>query len=135
MALRKSPPPLIALFDSAVPRDPRVDRRLMFGFPAAFIGGKLFASLYQENVILKLPAEDREQLQSKHGALPFEPMPGRRMKEYVMLPQAALADRAVLETWLSRSLAYVAAQGAATSKPRSSALGKTTRPKRRAVSG
>ena len=108
MAWRKSPPQLIELFDSVVPRDSRVERRKMFGYPAAFTGGKLFAGLHQESFILKLAENDREQLQSTHGALPFEPMPGRRMKEYVVLPQAVLADRAILEKWLSRSLAYVA---------------------------
>jgi TfoX/Sxy family transcriptional regulator of competence genes len=109
MAWRKSPPLLIELFDSVVPRDPRVERRKMFGYPAAFAGGKLFAGLHQDSFILKLAEKDREQLQSTHGALPFEPMPGRRMKEYVVLPPAVLADRARLEEWLARSLAYVSA--------------------------
>ena len=137
MAWRKSSPQLVALFDSAVPRDPRVARRQMFGYPAAFANGKLYASLYQESFILKLAAEDRELLQSTQGALPFEPMPGRRMKEYVVLPRAVLADRAALDMWLSRSLAYVAAQGAAVAKSQAFASRKkavSKRPARGATS-
>ena len=134
MTWLKSPPQLIALFDSAVPRDPRVERRKMFGYPAAFTGGKLFASLFQESVILKLSAQDREQLQSAHGAVPFEPTAGRRMKEYMRLPDGMQADRAMLEAWLSRALAYVAAQAKAASKSKASTgRRKTTTAARTAV--
>lgn len=79
----------------------------MFGYPAAFTGGKLFAGLHQENFIIKLSEADRRRL-SALGAQPFEPMPGRRMREYVVLPPSVLSDRTALQRWLLRSLAYVA---------------------------
>jgi len=37
MAWRKSPEPLIQLFDEALPDDPLIERRKMFGYPCAFI--------------------------------------------------------------------------------------------------
>jgi TfoX/Sxy family transcriptional regulator of competence genes len=117
MAWRKAPPQLVSLFDSAIPRDPRVERRLMFGYPAAFADGKLFAGLHQESFILKLPAGDRTLLQATHDAPLFEPMPGRRMREYVVLPEVLLSDRGALDHWVSRSLAYVATQASAARTP------------------
>ena len=41
-----------------------------------------------------------------HGARPFE-LRGRRMREYVILPDALLRDRAALAAWLARSIRYV----------------------------
>ena len=39
MAWRKSPQHMIDLFDEAVPKDSRIERRKMFGYPAAFLNG------------------------------------------------------------------------------------------------
>src|SRR5438046_4701621 len=41
MAWRKSPPELIATFERVVPAG-GAERRLMFGYPAAFVNGKMF---------------------------------------------------------------------------------------------
>lgn len=110
MAWRKAAEPLVALFDDTIPYDPRIERRKMFGCPAAFAGGRLFAGVHQESIFLKLSAEDRREAHTLFGALPFEPMPGRRMREYVVLPLAMVSDRALISAWLSRSLAYVVTQ-------------------------
>ena len=105
---RKSPDDLIALFYAALPEDPRVERRKMFGYPCAFVGGNLFAGLHQEDVIVRLAEKDRLAVIDKQGARLFEPMAGRPMREYVVLPQAALADREELAAWLQRGLSYAA---------------------------
>jgi len=46
---RKSPDDLIALFYAALPEDPRVERRKMFGYPCAFVGGNLFSGLHADS--------------------------------------------------------------------------------------
>jgi TfoX/Sxy family transcriptional regulator of competence genes len=107
MAWRKSPQALVELFDRAVPRSTGVERRRMFGYPAVFLNGHLFAGLHQEDFILRLPEPARERARVDHGARPFEPMPGRQMREYVVLPEAWLHDRATLAGWLARSMRYV----------------------------
>lgn len=86
--------------------------------PAAFVAGRLFAGLHQASFILKLPEPDRETLRAEYGAQAFEPRPGRRMKEYAVLPATLLADRAALGRWLARSIEYTAAQGPKQTKPR-----------------
>jgi TfoX/Sxy family transcriptional regulator of competence genes len=59
MAWRESPQTLIDLFDRAVPRSRDIQRRRMFGYPAAFLDGHLFAGLHQEDFILRLPKRPR----------------------------------------------------------------------------
>jgi hypothetical protein len=41
----------------------------------------MFAGLFEDDFIIRLPPEDRQALQADHGARPFEPMPGRAMRE------------------------------------------------------
>src|SRR5262249_30191479 len=74
----------------------------MFGFPCAFVNGQMFAGLFEEHMNLRLPEEGRDELIALGGA-PFEPMPGRPMKEYVVVPQAIVADGAALRGWGARA--------------------------------
>ena len=110
---RKSPPELVALFEAVVSDQPRADRRQMFGYPAAFVNGNLTTALHQDDWTLRLGEEDRAQLAAQ-GALPFEPMPGRPMREYVVLPKALLRDRRALAGWVrQRRRAHGGAAGEA----------------------
>ena len=106
MAWRKSPPALIAAFDAALPGDAQVERRKMFGYPAAFAHGHLFTGLHQESLMVRLGETQRAALM-KSGGRPFEPMPGRTMREYVVVPESIVGDRRALAMWLKRGLAYV----------------------------
>lgn len=128
MAWRKSPPALIALFEAAVPGDPAVSRRKMFGYPAAFVNGNLFMGLHQETFIVRLSEVDRAEFTGQFGERTFEPMPGRRMREYVELPQSVLDDSKSRAAWIARGLAYarkLEARGDAARKPKSTRQRKT----------
>ncbi|HSP14078.1 MAG TPA: TfoX/Sxy family protein [Thermoanaerobaculia bacterium] len=103
MKWKKSSPALVELFSSVVPGAP-AEQRKMFGYPAAFVNGNLFMALHQENFILRLP---REQMLKIKGAKPFEPMPGRKMKEYIVAPKALIKDESALREWVGKSLEYV----------------------------
>lgn len=105
---RKSPDELIALFHAALPKDPRIEHRKMFSYPCAFVGGNLFAGLHQDSVIVRLSEKGRAVALAEDGAQSFEPMPGRPMREYVVVPVGALKDRGKLAVWLRRGLDYVA---------------------------
>jgi TfoX/Sxy family transcriptional regulator of competence genes len=98
----KSPPELVARFGRVVPEGKGVERRPMFGYPAAFVNGNMFAGLWQDQMILRLDEKSRAEI----GAPPFEPMKGRPMKEYVSVPAAILGDETSLASWARRSLAY-----------------------------
>jgi TfoX/Sxy family transcriptional regulator of competence genes len=105
MQWKKSPPALVELFSAVVPGAP-AEQRKMFGYPAAFVNGNLFMSLYQDDFILRLPDQARAKLLKIKGARPFEPMPGRAMKEYVVAPGSVVKDQAVLRKWIGASLEY-----------------------------
>jgi TfoX/Sxy family transcriptional regulator of competence genes len=112
MAWIKSPPALIARFDAVLPADPRVERRQMFGYPCAFLSGNMFMGLYQDTLLLRFSEADRRELTQKHGGFVFEPMAGRPMREYIVLPRAIVNSDGELKGWIARSLAYVAAMPA-----------------------
>ena len=105
MQWSKSPPELIARFEDAAPEDPRVVRRLMFGYPALYLNGNMFAGTYQDKVYVRLGERERD-LATEAGADPFEPMPGRVMKEYVVLPPQIVADAGELARWIVRARDY-----------------------------
>lgn len=109
MAWKKAPASLIEAFDGALPRDARVERRKMFGYPCAFVNGNMFAGTHEHRLIVRLAEEQRDALLALPGAGRFEPMPGRVMREYVVVPLDMLADRAALAHWLRRSFDYAAA--------------------------
>ena len=114
--LKKSPPELIEVFLGALPRDERVERRQMFGFPAAFVGGNMFAGLFEEHVIVRLSEQDSETLRAIPGASVFEPMKGRPMKEYTVLPAAMHKKAGDLRSWLSGARDYGATLPAKSAK-------------------
>lgn len=105
MKWQKSPPELIEVFESVVPGPPAVQRK-MFGYPASFVNGNMFMGLFQDNLILRLSEDHRRELTKTKGAKIFEPMAGRPMKEYVVVPAMMLRNKAALSSWVSKAFAY-----------------------------
>jgi len=103
---KKSPPELVAAFATCVHAHPELAMRQMFGYPAAFLGGHLTTSLYQDRWVVRLADADRAALRELGGG-DFEPMPGRPMREYVTLPASIIADPAALDAWIARAIAHV----------------------------
>lgn len=93
------------LFHALVPDAPGVSTRPMFGQLAAFVHGNMFMGIFGSDVFVRLPEEDREALVAEGGAA-FEPMAGRPMKEYVVLPSEWREERAKLEGWIDRSFEW-----------------------------
>jgi hypothetical protein len=61
----------------------------MFGMPTLKADGKAIGGLTDEGMVFKLPDESaREQALSFEGAHLFEPMAGRPMREWVVVPTA-----------------------------------------------
>lgn len=97
-----------AFFRLLVPNDAAVQVRPMFGNEAAFVNGNMFAGLYGDAVFVRLEEEPRATLLKEPGARRFEPMPGRPMKEYVVLPDAWRTSPARARPWVERSWKWVA---------------------------
>ncbi len=56
---------------------------------------------------LRLGEEKRQEFIGKYNAHGFEPMPGRPMREYVIVPTEVQADSALLAVWIQEALSYV----------------------------
>ena len=65
---------------------------MMFGYPCLFVKGHMAAGLFQEDVFVRLGEPDRAAV-LQLGGRAFEPVPGRPMREYVILPKATVARR------------------------------------------
>jgi hypothetical protein len=61
-------------------------RARMFGMPSLKIGGKAFAGYSQGALVVKLRGEAHAQALALAGATLFDPMGGRPMKEWVVIP-------------------------------------------------
>lgn len=108
MAWKKAAQGLVETFEAVRPRAP-AEARQMFGYPCCFVNGNMFMGLHEDRMILRLDETERERLLAMEGAEPFEPMPGRPMREYVVVPPALLTDHPTLRGWVDRSLAYARA--------------------------
>jgi TfoX N-terminal domain len=103
----KSPPELIARFDAVVARYPGAVRRQMFGYPALFVGGNLTTSLFADRWVVRLAPDDLAEVLGLPGAARFEPMPGRPMNGYALLPLDVVGHDGTLDSWLRRAIAHV----------------------------
>jgi len=90
------------LVDDLVARNDDVASGKMFGMPCVKRGGKAIAGFYRDGMVFKLPDPDaRERALALDGAHLFEPMEGRAMREWVVVPAAhadewpRLAERAL----------------------------------------
>ena len=106
MRFEKPSPRMVTVFDGLIEGRP-LQRRPMFGMPCAFAGGQMCVGLFADSLFVRLPEIDRQALAAQ-GGRPFEPIPGRAMREYLVVPEAMLGDRAALGRWLDRSQAYAA---------------------------
>jgi len=92
-------------FRSVVPDAPDVAVRPMFGNLAAFVNGNLFTGLFGDGLFVRVAPDDAATLASAGGG-PFEPMPGRPMAGYTMLPEAWRSDVKRAEQWIDVALAF-----------------------------
>ena len=107
MKWKKPSAQLIETFDRLLPQAKGVERRKMFGYPTGFVNGNWFMGCYgEDDIVLRLSQEDRQQFLALDGARPFEPMPGRIMREFVVVPPWPPEDTEQMQQWVKRSLEH-----------------------------
>ncbi len=103
---KKASEEMKALIDAAMAGVDCV-RRQMFGYPAFFIKGNMFSGLFQDSFFLRLSPEQKTSVEKRYGRLPpLEPMPGRPMKDYVVLGEKLLADTESLRDVITEAAAW-----------------------------
>jgi TfoX/Sxy family transcriptional regulator of competence genes len=105
MKMPKSPETM-AWYREFVAGWPQVECRPMFGQVAGFVDGQMTGGTFGTEVNMRLGEADRREFMERYGARVFEPMEGRPMKEYVVVPEGVRADSEVLKGWMERSVRY-----------------------------
>lgn len=83
-------------------------KRMMFGSIAYFANGYMFAGVFEDSIFLRLSEDDRKKLKSKdEDIVHFEPLEGRKMREYVVLSENFCKNIPLFENWLERSFDFV----------------------------
>lgn len=102
----KAPEEMVRLFENVLKDFPMAETRKMFGYPASFVNGNMFAGLFQDEMFLRLDDKDRAAIRKQYGTQLFEPMPGRPMRGYVLVPRYILKSPRLLREWLNKGMEY-----------------------------
>jgi len=102
----KSSPELVSVFESLAPQERGIVYKKMFGYPACFVHGNLFVSLFKQDLLFRLSEADFANFLKLDGAVPFEPMPGRKSKCYAIWTDPLRRDPKVIARWIIRSLEF-----------------------------
>ena len=106
MEWKKTPESLVKFFEEKT-ANLKCERRKMFGYPCCFLDGNMFIGTFGENLILRLGPKQREAALSTHRDMAiFEPVPGRKMKEYVLVPKKLRDNQATFDQLLDQSVKY-----------------------------
>ena len=94
-----------AAFHKLVPPDPAVTTRPMFGNLSAFVNGNMFCGLFGEDLFVRVSEGDQVKIR-KQGGKAFEPMPGRAMTGYVVVPAGWQKKSEATHTWIATALSW-----------------------------
>ena len=107
MKFPKSDEETAELFRSLLPPEKSIVVRPMFGHIAAFVNGNMFAGTFGKEIFVKLSDEESSLLMKEKGAFHFEPMKGRPMKDYVVMPATLAGNKPTARRWVQKSFAWV----------------------------
>jgi hypothetical protein len=93
MAMPKAGPQTVAAYERVAGAfvDRGAKRGSLFGMPVLKAKDKVFAGTFGDAMTFKLGPEDLAKALKSKGVEPFEPMKGRAMKEWVLVPLASKA--------------------------------------------
>jgi TfoX/Sxy family transcriptional regulator of competence genes len=104
--LTRSPDDLVALFDATMNSFPDVEVRKVFGYPCGFVNGNMAVGLHADAFFVRLAPEEQHVLLKKPGGGYLEPMPGRPMRDYVIIPVEVRAKKAALKKWVEKAIRH-----------------------------
>ncbi len=108
MAWKKATEEVNALHSSLV-APYSCERRQMFGFQVFFINNNMFTGIYEDGMILQLSAAEQAQIMDANDEVtPFTPQ-GRKMNEYVWIPEPVMSNKEFISEWMEKSYVYTMA--------------------------
>ena len=103
MKIPKPTPAITERFLALLPTD--AVAKPMFGCKAGFINGNMIGGTWQDTVMVRLSAADRTELEDLGGEV-FDPMGGRPMTGYFLVPSSISASDDGLRTWVDRAARF-----------------------------
>ena len=84
------------------------ERRKMFGQWALFHGGNMFAGVFEDDIFVRISLDDQDEVKNLSDEIyNFEPIKGKRMKEYLVLPPSIIDDKELFNSILRLAVNYV----------------------------
>ncbi|MES2642739.1 MAG: TfoX/Sxy family protein [Myxococcota bacterium] len=105
-----------AAYEAALPADPRVENKKMFGTPCAFVNRQMFFGTFGDSIIARVGPTRVKALAGQAGMQVFTPTEGRSWHDYVQLPPTASAD--TLKGLAEEALAWTSVLPAKVKKPK-----------------
>jgi TfoX/Sxy family transcriptional regulator of competence genes len=94
-------------------------KKPMFGHEVYRVNGNMFAGVFESSIWMRLSPQDQAEFTGKYkDARQFEPMAGRPMKDYVVIPESVLGDEEAVGKWMKRSYDYTASLPEKKPKPK-----------------
>lgn len=89
---------------------PDIEAGEMFGHPSYQIQGKVFASLMENGISLKMPPAVITNLLQQKNISPFMPIPGQVLRHWIFIQVDDSMDYADYGPYVEQALAFVAAE-------------------------
>ncbi|MFC1553706.1 TfoX/Sxy family protein [candidate division KSB1 bacterium] len=84
-----------------------IEKRKMFGCPVYFVNTNMFAGVFEDQIFLRLSEKDREEIKDEYDeSQHFDPLGGKPMREYIVIPDQLYNNTAEFTIWLNRSYDY-----------------------------
>lgn len=97
----------VTAFETALPDDPRIERKQMFSSPCAFVNRQMFFGIFEDTLVARVGPSRVRALDGQDGMSVFTLGPDKRWDDYVQL--APTADPGLLSALATESLAWAAA--------------------------
>ena len=98
---------VVTAYETALPDDPRVERKRMFGTPCAFVNRQMFFGTFEDTLVARVGPDRVNVLADQPGMRVFTPSPGKIWNDYLQLD--ATADPQLLAELATEALTWAAA--------------------------
>jgi TfoX/Sxy family transcriptional regulator of competence genes len=107
MKWKKSPEKLVEFISERMSFE-ECEPRKMFGYQCYFKNNNMFTGLFEDKLFLRLGPDDREELAKKNKDVEgFQPLPGRIMKEYLIIPERIYSNKKAFDALVAKSMKFV----------------------------
>ncbi len=100
-------PAVLAAYDNALPDDPNIQRKQMFGSPCAFVNRQMFFGTFEDTLVARIGPARVKALADQPGMQVFTLSPDKQWDDYIQVEPST--DPALLADLAAEALAYAAA--------------------------